>query len=1052
MIGEPYFQSDNEKGAFREKSKANMLACNSKLGKKDARVQIIRQGTRNKNVKNIAVIGPYGSGKSSVVKSFIDSKIINNKAIYFNLDTFNNYAKDGEITKDNIINIIYCELLKRNTSSVMLDKYFKRLFGYAKEKWLLFFYIVFSACVAFLGATFLWNGLAEKWRFLSVIVGIAFFSLALFIYLFIASCRAKAYFKSKNFEVAFEWENKQTSIVKEAEGHPGLVENAVIKQLKKDRIRYIVFEDVDRLKDKEYVGFIERIKCFNDLLNQSKEFKWPRKRIVFFYEIKDDCFVDSEKRTKYFDLIVPVVSYANFVNAADSILQDRFVRKFIDKNAVIDLSTFLLDQRQVNDVLTEFFVKRQTTRSELLLVELFALSVFNVRFPSLYAQLNVKNNFFGELISDYEKNQMMFDTFDVASPRSNELNSLKHFRDQISILKSDTEKSDCVLFIKTCLRQKYITQNYEILVHSNIENGMSAADLYFLQLFQAGQYDVDYKIRSPYEVISYKPDSSYLFKNKKGLNKYLLCYIVLVKEKNNKLDDYKKIAASTLKSMTNDEMEKYLNGGNEYVDEMLYHAVNELIPEYGSVYFSSSKIKDSEDRNRICLYLFNGIKQIQNVLDKNSYSPFLNIINSETFLVECGSEVKNEVLLSLLKNALLCPQTLKYFERNEELVGILKKTNSYDKTFENLCFVFDGFYETPLGTLLNNPDTLTSLFGSETFGEVLNNCNCVSSSDSKEDLISFINKLITTQQLSILSSKYFEQWRRTIITPCEKSTKFESLITNRLLDMSDSNVIDFVANNYLDIFVSDVSSQVDYYTTLKFSKGTSWILFNKLDDDKLIALKQSLSLTESVNYLNKIDEQKIKTLLAIVDDSEKQKIISYIMSNDPNNIIDLYANGTISMDSFKSVTISKEFLDAVIKSEVKVLLNLCVLSQNTKISVEYLKNNPNVNFYEMFVGAEGEILNCDDVELIVEYCCNKQRDFVFVRKLVTSLSEEKTSSLEQWLPFLNSFKLSKSAVGSKYIYFENNENNNIIIRFFESRGLFKSVVLQNGDTTIRCCI
>lgn len=68
----------------------NMLSCNSKLGKNDPRVSLIRKAIKDKNVKNIAVVGPYGSGKSSVIASFIDSKITNKKTLFFSIDTLKN--------------------------------------------------------------------------------------------------------------------------------------------------------------------------------------------------------------------------------------------------------------------------------------------------------------------------------------------------------------------------------------------------------------------------------------------------------------------------------------------------------------------------------------------------------------------------------------------------------------------------------------------------------------------------------------------------------------------------------------------------------------------------------------------------------------------------------------------------------------------------------------------------------------------------------------------------------------------------------------------------
>ena len=104
------------------------LSKKTDLGKDDVYVAYLTDGLKDKNVKNVGVFGTYGSGKSSVVGSFIKESKKN--AIYFSQDTFNKYIskENGKDTID-IRNAIYKELLSYTTSSMKLNEYLKALFN-----------------------------------------------------------------------------------------------------------------------------------------------------------------------------------------------------------------------------------------------------------------------------------------------------------------------------------------------------------------------------------------------------------------------------------------------------------------------------------------------------------------------------------------------------------------------------------------------------------------------------------------------------------------------------------------------------------------------------------------------------------------------------------------------------------------------------------------------------------------------------------------------------------------------------------------------------------
>ena len=372
----------------REKAKKNednhFLSCVSNLDKNDPRIVMIKKAIKDRNVKNIGIIGEYGAGKSSIVKSYIESKKINKQTIYFSWDTLNQYETDVDVIK-----IIFTELLKRNTASVLLDNYYKKLFSFRKGGISAFLFLSIILSFSSLVTYYVW---IHYWGWPSLFLGILIAATSILIGSKIKSCKVRFSFKdiiSVEGEANIKEDGKYYEKIKD---HPGLVETAVIKDLRTKKIRYMVFEDIDRYyKDTEKaITFIKKLKIINDLINQSKEFKPNYRKIIFFYELKDSFFVDSEVRTKYFDLIIPVIPYANHLNAADSILQDEFIKSKVSRDVLTDLSIYLLDQRQVNAVLCSFDINKDLTYSENLLNELFALTIFSVRFPSIYSLLYQK--------------------------------------------------------------------------------------------------------------------------------------------------------------------------------------------------------------------------------------------------------------------------------------------------------------------------------------------------------------------------------------------------------------------------------------------------------------------------------------------------------------------------------------------------------------------------------------------------------------------------------------------------------------------------------------
>ncbi|WP_229731952.1 YobI family P-loop NTPase, partial [Chishuiella changwenlii] len=82
-------------------------------------------GIKNKAVKNIAITGSYGSGKSSIIKSFIKNENLDKKSLSISFANFEN--NDDLIIKDEIEFNIVNQILYSEKKSKLRNSRFKRI-------------------------------------------------------------------------------------------------------------------------------------------------------------------------------------------------------------------------------------------------------------------------------------------------------------------------------------------------------------------------------------------------------------------------------------------------------------------------------------------------------------------------------------------------------------------------------------------------------------------------------------------------------------------------------------------------------------------------------------------------------------------------------------------------------------------------------------------------------------------------------------------------------------------------------------------------------------
>ena len=327
------------------------------------------QGDR---IKNIAVTGGYGVGKSSVLREVASRR--EKKVVEVSLSTLGLPDGDGggeNSTTNRIQKEIVKQLLYRERPEKMRGSRFRRLgrFGFwrglatgalgGSAVWLTFF---LNGWTAKLAALFHANS-PGLW-----------FQLLMFMVLTAATFGVLALSHNRIAIKGVKVATADIALSSDSTTYFDQYLDEIIYFFEITRRDIVIFEDIDRFDDPQ---IFETLRALNTLLNASKQLAG---NIRFVYAIKDSIFamlggdddaegrdprpagfeVPSANRTKFFDLVIPVVPFITHRNARELVAR---VLSDVDARIspeLIDLcSRHLPDMRLVKNIRNEFVVFRE---------------------------------------------------------------------------------------------------------------------------------------------------------------------------------------------------------------------------------------------------------------------------------------------------------------------------------------------------------------------------------------------------------------------------------------------------------------------------------------------------------------------------------------------------------------------------------------------------------------------------------------------------------------------------------------------------------------------
>ena len=381
---------ENNNGSPVIQSKFVDLAPTDKADKAGVYSEAILYATNNPKVRNIALTGPYGSGKSSIIQSFL--KKYQRPALHISLAAFIPESKDDgeQVTRQEIERSILQQMLYGADANKLPLSRFKRI--QSPGVW-----SIFTSLYIMFGILSLWYVLNQReniisgsffdplafgnWFNLSSFSIAAIFLWTILHYLYIAS-----------FGVSLK-----SISMKDIEIRPASDDRASILNRHLDEIIYffqstkydlVVIEDLDRFNNPDIFVTLREI---NSLVNENAGVK---RTVKFLYALRDDMFVNTD-RTKFFEFIVPVIPIINTSNSIDMVLEQGKRLELdgrLDRQFLREVSRYLNDLRLIQNIFNEYaiYVANLETDEENLLNanKLLAILIYKNVYPRDFEQLH----------------------------------------------------------------------------------------------------------------------------------------------------------------------------------------------------------------------------------------------------------------------------------------------------------------------------------------------------------------------------------------------------------------------------------------------------------------------------------------------------------------------------------------------------------------------------------------------------------------------------------------------------------------------------------------
>src|SRR5690625_2851393 len=392
------------------------LAPTEQADKDDIYSNAIQFAINNNNIFNIALTGPYGAGKSSIIRSFLRkyphstftislAAFVNETSTAQNNENETNSPK-GKTSRQEIERSILQQMLYGANAHKRPLSRFKRIQSPIKPK------SIAKSLFIMLGSLSLWYIASQSGNIIDDSFFIPFrWSNSLNLGTFTLGVILLWTIIYKVYVASFNLTLKKLSLrdieIKSSNSDSSSILNRYLDEIiyffQSTEYEIVIIEDLDRFNDTEIFVTLREI---NSLVNKNSGIKRP---IKFLYALRDDMFINTD-RTKFFEFIIPVVPIINASNSIDMVLKHGRRLKLhneLDPQFLRDVSRYLDDLRLIQNIFNEYAIYTDNIKTDekypLDANKLLAILIYKNVYPKDFEELHRGDGHFFEILKQKER-------------------------------------------------------------------------------------------------------------------------------------------------------------------------------------------------------------------------------------------------------------------------------------------------------------------------------------------------------------------------------------------------------------------------------------------------------------------------------------------------------------------------------------------------------------------------------------------------------------------------------------------------------------------------
>ena len=374
----------------------------------------------NKRVKNIALSGPYGSGKSSIIETYLRRhKGVRETTLKVSMATFtcgksaqkdiqnsseNPNGKDkNDISEDELETTILKQLFYKVSPKKIPQSSYRRL--RIRNRIESLFAIFFTLLIASIVSGIIFPDISKNYfGLIDFVLAEEKFKTPLYriaewmLFVIVTSCVVEIVFGIRVFKMHMkEFLVFKSASIEDRTTESDSVFNRNLDEIlyffEKTKFRTVFFEDIDRTNnDKIFIHLHE----LNYILNNDEVIK--NKPVKFVYAIREDYF-SAESKTKFFDFIIPVIPIVDATNSFAKLIRNirearnKGIKHDITEEFAMEIGLFISDMRMLLNVYNEFLVYKQALKNQMTHglsdEKMFAMMAFKNMYPREFAKVQV---------------------------------------------------------------------------------------------------------------------------------------------------------------------------------------------------------------------------------------------------------------------------------------------------------------------------------------------------------------------------------------------------------------------------------------------------------------------------------------------------------------------------------------------------------------------------------------------------------------------------------------------------------------------------------------